>query len=232
MLRQALSITLSVLLALPLWAASTPIGAIASSSGVTVSGSVAAPGSSLYSGDTLSVKSNGNASLMLNGGARVLVGSGSVARVVRDGRTVALEVTRGGVAFTSSTKSLVEGRVADVTFRAKDPSKLAVGYISFKDATHPVFFADKGVWLLTTARNGHSLVLNPGEKIEGVVGPADQNNEGSTPNPNNKKRKWAVFWIGGIAAGTATGLGLAFGQSECTSPTQGPGCKLSPVIPQ
>jgi ferric-dicitrate binding protein FerR (iron transport regulator) len=239
MFRQALSVTMSLLLTVPLWAVSTPVGTLASSNGVTVSGTLAAPGSTLYSGDTLVVPAKGNASLMLNGGSRVLIGAGSRARVVRDGSAYALEVTRGGVVFSSSAKSLVEGRVADVTFRPKDTSKAAVGYISFKDSSHPVFFADKGAWLLTSASNGHSMVLNAGEKIEGVVsatsdtGANNQNNQGNaTPNPNNKKRRFAVFWIGGAVAATATGLALAYGQSECTSPSTGSGCHVvSPVSP-
>lgn len=241
MFRQALSVAMSVLLTVPLWAGSTPVGTLASSQGVTVSGNVAAPGSSLYSGDTLAVRPKGGASVLLNGGSRILVASGSRARIVRDGSAYALEVTRGGVAFTSSTRSLVEGRVADVTFRPKNPAQAAVGYIKFADATHPVFYADKGTWLLTSAGTGNTVVLNAGKKIEGVVSntdpqPNNPNNkpdpdDKTTPNPHNKKRRAAVYWIGGALAGTATGLALAFGQSECTSPSQGPGCKISPVSP-
>lgn len=239
MFRQALSVTMSVLLAVPLWAGSAPVGTLASSQGVTVSGNVAAPGSSLYSGDTLAVQPKGSASLLMNGGSRVLVASGSRTRIVRDGSAYAIQVTRGGVAFTSSTRSLVEGRVADVTFRPKDPAKPAVGYIKFADASHPVFYANKGTWLLTSANTGNTVVLNAGEKIEGVVSttdpqPNNPNNKPdpkTTPNPHNKKRRAAVYWIGGALVGTATGLALAFGQSECTSPSQGPGCKISPVSP-
>lgn len=237
MFRQALAVTMSLLLTVPLWAISAPVGTIASSNRATVSGTLAAPGSSLYSGDTLTVLAKGSASLLLNGGSRVLVGSNSLTRVVRDGSAYALEVKRGGVAFTSSSHSLVEGRVADITFRPENPAKLAVGYIKFLDPSHPVFYADRGTWLLTSAGSGNSRVLNSGDKIEGVVTTANsnQNNQSATEkNKKNHKKRAAVIWIGTALVGTATGLGLAFGKSECTSPSGTGSCntKVSPVSPQ
>lgn len=231
MLKRTASVSVFLLLAVPLlWAAVQPVGTIASGNGVTVSGNVAVPGHSLFSGDTLSVHQNGAALLLIDGGSRVALGSDSEARIVRQGSAFALEVTQGRAGFTSSSKSLVEGRVADATFAPKDPSQPAVGYIGFQDSSHPVFYADKGVWLLTTARNGRSVVLNPGTKLEGLV--ASDNQDQNDQQNKKKKKKWAFFWIGGATAGTATGLGLAFGQSECTSPYQGPGCQMSPVRPQ
>lgn len=234
MFRQALAVTMSLMLTVPLWAISAPVGTIASSNGATVSGTLAAPGSSLYSGDTLTVPAKGNASLLLNGGSRVLISSNSLTRVVRDGSAYALEVKRGGVAFTSSSHSLVEGRVADIVFHPRNPSQPAVGYIKFLDPSHPVFYADKGAWLLTSSDSGNSRVLNSGEKIEGLVTTANSNqsNQSTTmKNKKNHKKRMAVIWIGTALVGTATGLGLAFGKSECTSPSQGPGCTVSPVSP-
>jgi ferric-dicitrate binding protein FerR (iron transport regulator) len=201
---------------------------------VTVAGAAAAAGSSLYSGDTLAVQPDGKASLLLSGGSRVNLAPNSEARVVRDGSALALELMRGGVAFTSSAKSLVVGRVADVTFRPQNPAQGAVGYVVFKDPTHPVFYADKGDWLLTTAHDGHNMVLRHGEKIEGMVAAQDQT-PGETPEEAQKKKhrkKMAVIWIGGALVGTVTGLALAYGMSECTA-GNGPGCQVaSPVTPQ
>lgn len=234
MLRRAMAVTMSLLLSVPLWAISSPVGTIALGSKVTVAGSEAATGSSLYSGDTLSVEAHGKASLLLSGGSKAIFAPKTQARVVRDGSVLALELERGGMAFTSSAKSLVVGRVADVTFRPKDPAKGAVGYVTFKDSTHPIFFADKGDWLLTTGSNGHNMILHRGMKIEGMVTAANQD-QGETPEQAQKKKhrkKLAVIWIGTALAGTVTGLALAFGQSECTV-GNGPGCKVaSPVAPQ
>jgi hypothetical protein len=236
MLRRAMAVTLSLLLSLPLWAISSPVGMIAFGSKVTVAGTAAATGSSLYSGDTLTVQPDGKASLLLSGGSRVNMSPNSEARVTRDGSALALELMRGGVAFTSSAKSLVVGRVADVTFRPENPAQGAVGYVIFKDPTHPIFYADKGDWLLTTAHDGHNMVLRHGEKIEGMVTAQTQTqNQGETPEQAQKKKhrkKMAVLWIGGALVGTVTGLALAYGMSECTVGS-GPGCQVaSPVTPQ
>lgn len=236
MLRRAMAVTMSVLLSLPLWAVANPVGTIALGSKVTVAGNAAATGSSLYSGDTLSVQQDGKASLLLSGGSRVIISPNSEARVTRDGSALALELMHGGIAFTSSAKSLVVGRVADVTFRPENPAQGAIGYVTFKDSTHPIFYADKGDWILSTAHDGHNMVLRHGEKIEGMVTAQDQTqDQGETPEQAQKKKhrkKMAVIWIGTALVGTVTGLALAFGQSECTA-GNGPGCKVvSPVMPQ
>ncbi|MDE3136443.1 MAG: hypothetical protein KGL59_07700 [Acidobacteriota bacterium] len=236
MFRRAMAVTMSLLLSLPLWAISSPVGTIALGSKVMVGGAAAATGSSLYSGDTLAVQPDGKASLLLTGGSRVNMSPNSEARVVRDGSLLALELERGGMAFTSSAKSLVIGRVADVTFRPENPAQGGVGYVIFKDPTHPVFYADKGDWLLTTAHDGNNLILRHGEKIEGKVTAQSQDqNQGETPEQAQKKKhrkKMAVIWIGGALVGTVTGLALAYGMSECTTGS-GPGCKMaSPVTPQ
>lgn len=234
MLRRAIAVTMSLLLTVPLWAISSPVGTIAVGSKVTVAGSAAAAGSSLYSGDTLSVESHGKASLVLSGGSRAIISPNSEARVTRDGSALALELLHGGMAFTSSAKSPVVGRVADVTFRPENPAQGAIGYVTFKDSTHPIFYADKGDWLLTTAHDGHSMILHRGMKIEGMVTAPNQD-QGETPEQAKKKKhrkKMAVIWIGSALVGTVTGLALAFGQSECTV-GNGPGCKVtSPVTPQ
>ena len=106
MFRRAMAVTMSLLLTVPLWAISSPVGTIAVGSKVTVAGTAAATGSSLYSGDTLSVEAQGKASLLLSGGSRAIISPNSEARVTRDGSALALELVRGGMAFTSSAKSL------------------------------------------------------------------------------------------------------------------------------
>jgi hypothetical protein len=53
MLRQALAITLSMLLTTPIWGISNPVGTVASGTGITVAGTSAAAGSTLYDGDTV-----------------------------------------------------------------------------------------------------------------------------------------------------------------------------------
>jgi hypothetical protein len=234
MFRQALALIMSMLLTVPLWAISSPIGTVSISSGATVAGTLAAPGTSLFSGDTVAVQPNAKATVTLSGGSRVLFDANSQARLVRDGSVLALELNRGGAAFTSSAKSLVEGRMLDVTFRPENPAVASVGYITFKDSKHALLYADKGAWLVTTGHDGHSIVLQPGHSLEGTVAPVAQSTNDQQNNKKNKK-KWAIFWIGSSLAGAATGLALAFGKSECTLQGGGngynPSCTISPVTP-
>lgn len=233
MFKKALAITLSMLLAAPIWAMSAPIGSVAIGSGTTVAGTTAAPGTSLFSGDTVSVQQGAQATITLAGGSRVLFDGGSQARIVRDGSVLALELSSGGAAFTSSSKSLVEGRLADMTFRPLDPSIASVGYIAFKDTTHAFLYANKGAWVVTTMHDGHSTVLQPGTHVEGTLAPASQSQDRQN---NKKKKKLLAFYIGlPLAGGLGTGLAFAFGQSECTLKDRSnglmPSCALSPTTP-
>ena len=233
MLRRAVGITLSLLLCTPMWASSNPLGTIAAGRDVTVAGTAAANGSTLYNGDTLSVLPNGNLSMILAGGARARLAGNSEARLSRTGSAISLELFRGKAEFTSNGNSPVEGRIADATFRPENPSSTSVAFMTLDSSNHTVLYADKGAWIVTTAHDGHSMILQPGTHIEGVLGAVPVQNQ--TPDTvqgqqqQKKKRKWGVIWIGTGIIGTATGLGMAFGMSECNV-NSGPGC-VSAVNP-
>jgi ferric-dicitrate binding protein FerR (iron transport regulator) len=233
MLRQTLAVTLSILLSAPVWAISSPLGAVVSGNGVSVAGASAADGSSLYNGDTLAVQSNGSASLILSGGSQARMAGNSQARLSRNGSAIALELLRGKLQFTSSGKSPVEGQVADVTLRPENSTATSVAFMTLDDAHHTVLYAEQGDWIVSSAHDGHSLILRPGEHIAGLLTAAQDQDQNTPQGQQNKKkkRKWAVIWIGSAIAGTATGLGLAFGMSECTT-TSDPHCQLTPVTPQ
>jgi ferric-dicitrate binding protein FerR (iron transport regulator) len=169
----------------------------------------------------------------LSGGSRVMFDPNSEARMVRDGSVLALLLQRGGAAFTSSSKSLVEARMLDVTLRPQNPAAQSIAYISYKDSKHAVLYADRGAWLVTSAHDGNTIVLQPGNKLEGAIAPLAQ--DPNDPQNKKNKKKWAIFWIGGALGVTATALGLAFGKSECTLQGGGngynPSCTISPVTP-
>lgn len=233
MLKKALAVIMSMLLTVPIWAMSAPIGNVSISSGATVAGIAATPGTSLFSGDTLAVQKGANATVTLAGGSRILFDGSSQARIVRDGSVFALELTRGGAAFTSSSKSLVEGRLADMTFRPLNPGTASVGYMTFKDSSHALLYANRGAWVVTTAHDGRSVVLQPGTHVEGTLGTATQNND----QQKKHKKKLAALYIGlPLAGGLGVGLAYGLGSSECTlkDRTNGllPSCTVSPTSPQ
>lgn len=232
MLRQALALITSLLLCAPVWAASSPMGTVVSGLDASVAGTKAATGSTLYSGDLLSVQPKGNAAVLLTGGSRFRMEGGSQARLSRDGSTIALKLVRGKIEFTSSGNSPVEGQVADVTFRPENPSKTSVGFMTVDASNHTVLYANKGDWIITTANAGHSMILHPGTHIEGVISAVQDQNPNTVQGQQNKKKKkkWGVFWIGTAIVGVATGAGMAFGMSECNV-NSGNGCAESTVTP-
>jgi ferric-dicitrate binding protein FerR (iron transport regulator) len=170
--------------------------------------------------------------MILTGGSRALMTGDTQARLSRDGSSIDLELMRGKMEFTSSAKSQVEGSVGDVSFRPENPSQTAVAAMSLDGSNHTVLYADKGDWIVTTAHDGHSMILRSGTHIEGVLTAAQDQNDNTAPaqEKKKKKRKMAVIWIGTAIAGTATGLGMAFGMSECNV-VSGPTCSESPTTP-
>ncbi len=223
------------------WATPPPststLGAVDSSYRATLSGVTAEPGATVFDGDALAVLPGGSAAVNLDGGSRVALSADSEALLLKGDEGIGIEVRRGGALLSAPSASNIRALIGDATFSPSGPGPF-VGIVGFTPAGRIVLYAAKGVWLATTAPGGRSVTLHPGEKLEGAFIASQTSQEGETPEQaqkKKKKKKWAFFWIGGSIAGTATGIGLAFGQSECTSPVQTATCPgqpvASPVIP-
>jgi hypothetical protein len=215
----------SVLLVGSVWAGSIPVGSVDVSQGARISGAATAAGASVFAGDTISVPAGGSLAVVLRGGSRVVMSANSETRLLRQGAGIALAVSRGGAELSVPANASLEGLLDDVSFRPASPNKDSVGWIGFIAPNRPVLYAEKGDWIATTAGNGRSLTLHPGERLNGVVSESTQ----QEPNQGHKRKKAAVIWIGSALIGTTTALALAFGMSECTINGTGQGCGQQPV---
>ncbi|HVB34267.1 MAG TPA: hypothetical protein VNJ52_07865 [Patescibacteria group bacterium] len=222
------SICCAALVALPALPASAPVGHISAGNGAIVSGVQTVPGTTVFDGDTVAASGGGGVTVDLRGGSVLELSTGSETRLTAEGRRVDAEIARGGVKLTSSALSPVSGRLADLAFSPASTNTASVGWIGLTDATHVVVFAEKGDWAAYTAADGRTVLLRPGEELKGAISAgAVQETEGAQQQ-KKKKKKLAVIWIGTALAGTAIGVGMAFGMSECNV-NSGP-CPPAPVV--
>lgn len=212
MMRKAAAVLSCSLLVSCLWGGSVPIGSVDLSQGAAVAGAEAIPGTTIFEGETLTVPAGGTAAVVFRGGSRVAISANSRIRLLRQGSHFAVRVERGGVEISESRRSPVEGLLNDVSFGPASQNAESAGWIGFAAHDRPVLYAEKGAWIVTTAHDGRSAVLHPGQELKGKVS-ADPK---SKQNPQNKRKRGAVIWIGTALVGTATGLALAYGMSECT----------------
>jgi hypothetical protein len=235
--KQALAIALSLLLvALPLWSSPDILGTVTNSQETFVRGANAAPGGSIFNGDTITVSNSGSAWLSLAGGGQAMIGHDSRVRLTRDDNAVALEVSSGEVTFRSAPNAPLVGLVADGTFRSVS-SGLAVGQITFLEGNRALFSVRQGVWTLATENSGASVTLHPGESMEARVVPesalpaAPPQSNPPPSNKNDKKKKWGLILLGAGLIGGATGIGLGFGSGESGVTFQQKLNAISPVVP-
>lgn len=231
MFKQAVAVLSSALLIVSVWAGSIPVGTIDMSHGAMLSGVRATVGATVFEGDTLAVSPKGAVALDLRDGSRVVMSSNSDTRLTRNASHLAVEVNHGGVILNVATKSALEGLIGDASFRPSG-SGPSTAWMGFTGPKHIVLYAERGEWIVSTGHDGRSLVLNQGERLDGEISSLPGQQQGTTVSQENKKKKHkklAVIWIGSAIVGTITGLGLAYGMSECTTGS-GPGCH-SPATP-
>ena len=221
-------VSCGLLLVLPAWPASDPIGHVTVARGAEVSGVEVTPGTTVFDGDRVTVPGGGLATLDLRGGSVVEMTGGTDVYLAEHGKRVDVRVNRGGVRLTSSGKLTTAGRVADLVFSPASPGAGSVGLVRLEDGTKVLLLAERGDWVAYTADNRRTVTVRPGEELRGEISAdAAQETEGAQEK-KKKKRKLGVIWIGTAVAGTATGLGMAFGMSECNV-NSGP-CPPSPVV--
>lgn len=232
MLRQGTVVVLSVLLATPFWGGTAPIGFIELGQKTNISGLAAPKGTTVFDGDTITVNATGSAAVVLRGGSRVLMAASSEARLLQHGQQLEIQLASGEVELDSSSRIPVKTSVADVTFRPAAPGIDSAGFLNFKNQSQLTFYAVKGNWIVEPGSGRPNVILPAGHEFNGKMSTLGAGTSGQAAQGNqNRKKRWrlAAFWIGLPAVGVATGLGLAFGMSECTAGRPG-GCPGQPVV--
>ena len=210
MCRHALALLLVLLLAFPAWGDPIVVGNVASSQSATVRGTTLAPGSTIFSGDTVEVGTRGSAWITLTGGAQVKVAENSQVRLAKTTDSIQLIIDRGGALFRTAEKSPVEALLGDATIRSADGSP-AVGIIIVQDAQSAVIAAQKGMLLINTAHDSKTVTLREGERAEATLVP--QQDTDQDKNKKKKKRGGAVVLPAGssLTAGKAVLIAAILG---------------------
>ena len=161
--QQLLAAVLITLLASPAWSQNQVVATVLTSQSATM-GDVALPsGSTIFSGDAISVDQTGGAEVDATGGGRLEVFRDSSVRLNRIASRVQFSVLHGGVSFLAGPNDALETSLGDATIRAKDPASLGVLHLESPDSA--VLLTRKGTLTITTARDGKSVDVPEGSAV-------------------------------------------------------------------
>ncbi|HEV2340448.1 MAG TPA: hypothetical protein VGS15_01460 [Candidatus Acidoferrales bacterium] len=209
--RQSLSLSLSVLIASPLWASVGVIGTVQTSKLATLRGANLVAGTTVCDGDTIHVAPQGSAWVSLPGGGAVLIGQNSEISFQKTAQAAAeFEIESGQVKFRSSDASSVHAILGDASIESlKGP---AIGYITMYGQTSAIIGAEKGDILITLAHDGSTKTLHEGSAIAVRLVP-DSLQTGDDVIPAKNRRRRIIFW-GAVIVGSATFIGVLLNDDE------------------
>ncbi len=215
-LRNCLIAALVTFMASPAWSAGEPVGSISSSANATVRETPLRQGSTVFSGDAISVGENGAARIALAGGAQAEVLGNSQVKLAKSGDTIQMILESGQASFQTSSgiAGAMEGLVAGVTVRPAD-GKGSSAILQVLNERHVMIAAQKGSLLLTTARDARIYTIPEGSAADLTAapeGPQDRDRDrGAVPagkslprvSPPSKHVIWIVAIVGGATLITA-----------------------------
>ena len=185
-----------------------------------------ASGSSIFSGESVSVSSTGNAQIDLTGGGRVEVMRDSAVRLDRTAAGVQFLVLRGGASFAGGPRDGIETILGDATIRFKDPSSLAVLHLENPDSA--VLATMKGKLTIKTEHDVDSVDVPEGSAVRITLVDPSEPQGGAAPAgraaPALKKLALIVFLIGAAFLG----IFLWIAAHEPTETPQQLGTEVSP----
>jgi len=225
--RQFIAFVLVGALVAPAWSESNAVVGVAlNSQKASVRGGALVTGSTVFSGDAISVDQNGEAKIGLAGGAQVDVLASSDATVTREQGAVQVTVERGSATFRSQPNVEVEAVMGDATIRAL-PGSSAVGVITVDSPESALVFADKNSLEIFTAHNSKTLLVPEGEAARLSLDPQQQGGNGGQTPPNtpppaakgsrfhlNWSRKTTFIVVALVAGGAVLTTGLIIAHDE------------------
>ena len=210
-LRKVLAAFLVVVAVSPAWGAAEPLGSITSSNAATVRDAKLTAGSTVFSGDVISVAAHGATRIALSSGAQAEVLGNSSVQLTKVKDKIQMTVGRGQASFHTSGNSGISALVADATVRPAGGAETSAVIQSLSE-THTVVAAEKGALLVTTAHDGKTYTVNEGQAADLSAAPDPQQNGGAAPAgkaapavsslPNNALI-WTVVLVGAGTAVTA-----------------------------
>jgi hypothetical protein len=205
--RKGLAGVLMVILASPVWGGAEALGNITASNAATVRGTKLTPGSTVFSGDAITVGEHGATRIALASGAQAEILGNSRVQLTKTGERIQMTVDRGQASFHTSGSNELEALVADASVRPADGRETSA-VIQSLSVTHAVIAAEKGTLLVTTAHDGKTYTVREGDAADLSVASAGQQNGGTVPagkaapSISNSKKKvaWIVVGMGGATA--------------------------------
>jgi hypothetical protein len=221
-LRQSLAFSLTLVLALPGWAASDVIGIAVQSQAASVHQAKLAAGSTVYSGDAITAGPNGRAQISLSGGGRVDVLSNSTVRVNRNADGVEMSLEQGSATFQTRPDSPVSAIFPDARVRApKGGSAMAI--IGMETPDSALIVAKIGALEVISEHDSHSVIVPEGSAARITLLP-DEPPQGPAGVPaagRSHRRMAAIILIagGGVTAGAILAATSGGSSSNPVSPS-------------
>lgn len=193
-IRQCIAFALIVLLALPAWSDSNAVGSVVNGSSATLRNEPLASGSTVFSGDVVSVGNDGSAEIAVTGGARITVSKDGTIRLTRNQKFVDLSVERGTATFSGEPKDALEVVFGGATIRPLQGHRTqgeTLGIIKIESPDSADIVAQKGSLQIvtghsagaTTVEEGHGVRITPGSALP--TGASDAAKPSNAAPPKN-----------------------------------------------
>ena len=196
-LQQLLAAVLIALIASPAWTQMPIAGTVITSQLATMRDAPLPPGSTIFSGESVSVAPTGSAQIGIAGGGRIEVLGDGAAQLNRSTAGVQFTVLRGGASFTGWPKQAVATTLGDAAIRLADPDSIGVLHVENPDSA--VLVSRRGRLTIRTEHDGNSIDVPEGSavRITLVDAPDPQPQGGAQPAgraaPALKKLALIVF---------------------------------------
>jgi hypothetical protein len=202
----------SVLLSAPLYGfpAADALGTVVAANGASVSGTGAAVGTTIFSGDKLSTADDGSVQLRA-GAARFLLSKSSIATIGEDSGTPVATLLRGSATFSTAAAKAFSLIASTAVIRPKSDEP-TIGQVTLLDAKQLLVQCTRGALTITVAGDSrvipegsaYRVVLDPSEEAQQQPPPEGAGTKGSGRPPISAgTSKFVWYAIGATALVTA-----------------------------
>lgn len=224
--QQSLAAILISLLASPAWTQNQVAGTVLTSQAATMGEAPVTPGSTVFSGESVSASPTGSAQIDLVGGGRVEVMRDSAVQLNRSTTGVQFVLRRGGVSFTGGAKDSLETTLGDATIWPSAP--LSLGVLHLENSDSAVLATIKGKLTIKTEHDAQSIDVPEGSAVRITLVDPSEPQGGAQPAgraaPALKKLALIVFLIGAAFLG----IFLWIAAHEPSNTPQQLGSEISP----
>jgi hypothetical protein len=226
-LQQLLAAVLIALIAAPAGSQTQVAGTVITSQSATTPDAPVLPGSTIFSGESISVNQTGGAQINLATGGRIEVLRDSAVQLNRSTAGVQFLVLRGGVSFMGGPTDAVETTLGDATVRFGGPSSLGVLHLENPDSA--VLATIKGKLTIKTEHDANAIDVPEGSAVRiTLVDPSQIGQGGAQPAGRAAPAVRKLALITFLIAAAFLGVFLWIAAHEPTETTQQLSSEISP----